>query len=83
MYEDKILRCKDCGKTAASLVRMQSGLIVRCTLLCAQIVAAKQRSHLSRWKARITIAANALRSAKRPKKRQMLMNKVKLLTAFL
>ena len=59
----------------AGITARQSGLIVRCTSLCAQIVAAKQRSHLSRWRARITIAANVLQSAKRPKKRLKLNNK--------
>ena len=99
MYEDKILRCKDCGNefvfTAGeqefyaekgfvnepqrckdvSLARMQSGLIVRCTRPCVQTVAAKHISHLSRWRARITIAANVSQREKKLKKRHKLNNR--------
>ena len=102
MYEDKTLRCKDCGNEFVFTAGEQEfyaekGFMnepQRCkdcrvarknairanremhtsTRPCVRTVAAKQRSHLSRWKARITIAANVLLRGKKQKKRHKLSN---------
>ena len=62
------------ARNAVSLAKMQSRRIVKCTPPCVRTVAAKHISHLSRWKAKITIAANVLLREKKQKKQHKLSN---------